>query len=363
MLGIALYPDQTVFEEDIEYLELANRYGYKLVFMSFLQIDINNPKKSVDRIRETIRYANEIGMEVTLDIHPMVFDYIKSTADDLSYFHELGVSTIRLDSGFNGRQEAQMTHNPYNINIEVNMSNETNYLDLIHSYFPDRTKLRGSHNFYPQRYTALSLDSFIRCSRKFQDYHIQSSAFINSNEAKLMPWPVSEGHCTLEIHRGLPIKTQTKHMKMLGMVDNIIIGNAYASESELKDVSDVYNDSMDVLNIEFYDDVTELEKEMILKYKHEYRGDHSEYVIRSSKNRGRYNNCSLPAHERVRDIHRGDILLLNQDYGQYKAEVQIALCDRKGDPRINVVGKIKGEEQILIDYLKPFQCFLFKCEG
>ena len=82
-------------------------------------------------------------------------------------------------------------------------------------------------------------------------------------------------------------------------------------------------------------------------------------MIRSSKNRERYYKQDLPAHGKS-NIHRGDILILNEDYGQYKAEVQISLMDRPYDPRINVVGHILEEEMILIDCLKPFQSFQFQ---
>lgn len=360
MLGIALYPDQTDFKEDQAYLQLAKQYGYQRVFMSMLQINMENPKQSIKRLTETIQYANEFNMEVTLDIHPMVFQYLKMKEDDLAYFAKMGIKTLRLDSGYDGKIEAMMTHNPYHINIELNMSNDTKYLDLIHSYYPQKQYLKGSHNFYPQRYTGLSLESFIRCSQKFQKYHIPSAVFITSQHAKISPWLISEGLCTIEMHRDLPIALQVRHMKMMGMVDDWIIGNVYASEEELKVVSEIYHSQMDILNIDLYDETTSLEKEMLFGHIHMYRGDASEYVIRSSKNRERYMTSPLPVHSSIRDIHRGDILILNEDYGQYKAEVQIALIDRKGDSKINVVGHIKEEEMILLDWLKPFQSFQLK---
>lgn len=357
MLGIALYPDKTKLEEDIKYLKLARAYDYQRVFMSLLQIDIKNPKKSIDRIKESTEQANTLGFLVTLDIHPLVLKYLKITEDDLSYFHEMGVDTLRLDVGYNGRTESKMTHNPYHINIEINMSNETKYLDFIHSYHPDINYLRGSHNFYPQKYTGLSLATFTRCSQTFKKHHIHSAAFITSQQAKVSPWPVSEGLCTLEMHRDISIVAQAKHMKLLGLVDDWIIGNAYASEEELKAVSEIYQSNETIIRIETNSTITALEKEILCKHMHEYRGDISEYVVRSTKGRLRYRDVSLPAYATSCDIKRGDLLILNEEYGQYKAEVQIALSDRKGDSRINVVGRIIEEDLILLEHLKPFQLF------
>jgi hypothetical protein len=42
------------------------------------------------------------------------------------------------------------------------------------------------------------------------------------------PWKVMEGLPTLEDHRDLPIEVQAKHLLMTGLIDDIIISNAYA---------------------------------------------------------------------------------------------------------------------------------------
>ena len=359
MIGIALYPDKTTYKEDVAYLKLAQTYGFQKVFMSMLQIDIQDPQKSIRRLKESMAFANELGMLVMLDIHPMVFDYLKMKEDDLSYFHDIGVKILRLDSGYNGRTEAMMTHNPYGITIDVNMSNDTHYFHLIQDYRPQYQNLSASFNFYPQRYTGLSLETFQSCSRHFENAHIQTAAFITSQDAKVSPWPVSDGLCTLEVHRDLPIDVQARHMKMLNCVDDIIIANTFASETELKIVQDIMQLPIDYLNVSFFEDATELEKQMICTV-HDYRGDASEYIIRSSHNKQKYaKEVILPKHN-VRNIQRGDILVLNDNYGQYKAEIQIALKDRVGDPRINVVGRIREDEMILLDQLKPFQTFELK---
>ncbi|MBP8693218.1 MAG: DUF871 family protein, partial [Enterococcus sp.] len=59
----------------------------------------------------------------------------------------------------------------------------------------------------------------------------------------------------------------------------------------------------------------------------------------------------------TRDIVRGDVLIDNVGYGQYKGETQIALKAMKNDGRVNVVGHISPDEQFLLDYLKPWSSF------
>lgn len=360
MLGISLYPDKTSIEQDQAYLELAKQYGYQVVFMSFLQIDIKNPKQSIERIIASAKMAKAMGFSVTLDIHPMVFHYLPKKEDDLCFFYDMGVSTLRLDSTFNARTEAMMTRNPYGIQIELNMSNDTAYLSHILDYQPNVQRLCGSHNFYPQRFTGLSRERFLTCSKKFREHHIQSAAFITSQCADISPWPVSEGLCTLELHRDLDVALQARHMKMMHQVDTIIIANAFASEEELRRVREAMQEGVDDLHMVFYEGASALEKELVLAQEHEYRGDTGDYVIRSSKARMKYAKESVPAHRMIKAIHRGDVLVLNEQYGQYKAELQIALIDREGDERINVVGHIVPEEMILLEELRPFQKFNLK---
>lgn len=358
-IGVSLYPDKTEFEQDKQYLEMVKRYGVTRVFMSFLQIDIENPKKSVDRIKQSAQYAKSIGMEVDLDIHPMVFKYLEHDESDIRYFYEMGIHTLRLDAGYDGKVEAMMTHNPYGIQIEINMSRDTHELERILDYCPNRKQLRGSHNFYPQRYTGLSQEAFARCSKRFLQEKLHSAAFITSQDADITPWQISEGLCTLEAHRYLPLDVQFRHMKMMQLVDDVFIGNAFASEEELASLAAILKEKEDVIPIEL-SDCSAIERYLLLDCLQEYRGDTSEYVIRSTKHRMSCYKKSIPAQKKPKEIHRGDILVLNEQYGQYKGELQIALFDRPSDPRINVVGRVSPDAMMLVSQLRPFQAFRFQ---
>jgi len=57
--------------------------------------------------------------------------------------------------GFTGNEEAMMTYNPYELSIEINMSNSNKYLENLLSYQLNLSKLTGCHNFYPHRYAGL----------------------------------------------------------------------------------------------------------------------------------------------------------------------------------------------------------------
>ena len=104
---------------------------------------------------------------------------------------------------------------------------------------------------------------------------------------------------TLEDHRDLPIDIQARHMKMLKCVDDIIIGNAFASEEELKIVQKVMSTSVDYLHVTFNEDASEQEKQMVCTI-HDYRGDASEYMIRSSHHKQKYAKESILAHQHIK---------------------------------------------------------------
>ncbi len=354
-LGISIYPERSTFEKDKAYLELAHQYGFKRVFTSLLQIN-DDKDKVISDFKSIVDCANQLGFEVMVDINPDLFEQLNISYDDLSFFADLGADGIRLDLGFTGAEEAKMTRNPYGIKVEINMSSGTRYVDNIMSYSPNVTNLLGSHNFYPHRYSGLDYAHFVKCSEQFRQYNINTMAFVNSHDATFGPWPTQDGLCTLEDHRELELATQVKHFVLTGLIDDITIANAYASEEELKAMSDSFFAVNPTVKVDCFTDITEDERVVLFDNMHSYRGDHSEYMMRSTMTRVKYKDLPFPK-TNTPDILRGDILIDNVGYGQYKGEMQIALKEMKNDGRVNVVGKVLTEELFLLDFLKPWSNF------
>lgn len=355
-LGISIYPNHSIVEEDKNYIQLAKQYGFKKIFTCLLSVE-GNKEQILANFKETIHYAKQLDMEVICDINPRIFDELGISYNDLSFFKNLEVDGIRLDLGFTGNEESLMTYNPYDLSIEINMSNSTKYLENILSYQPNRNKLIGCHNFYPHRYSGLSYNFFIECSEKFKNNGLRTAAFVSSNSATFGPWPIIEGLPTLEMHRNLPIDVQAKHLFATDLIDDVIISNAYASEEELILLSTINKEKI-TFNVEVVDEASELEKTIIFDEPHFYRGDISDYMIRSTQSRVKYRGESFSPHN-TRDIKRGDIIIENELYKQYAGELQIALKDMENSGKTNVVGRIREEEIFLIDYLKPWEKFAF----
>lgn len=356
-LGISLYPHQAREAENIAYIELAARYGFKRIFTCLLSTGEQAAEDTVKEFKMLTACARRHGMVVVADVEPAIFTRFGVSYQNLSFFNELGLDGIRLDLGFSGMEEAYMTLNPYGLKIELNASNGTKYVDNILSYHPKVENILGCHNFYPHVYTGLGYSHFIKCSRQFKELGIRTAAFINSRDAAFGPWPVTEGLCTLEMHRELPIEVQAKHLFATGLIDDVIIANAFASEEELKKVSAVDKDMLE-FTVTFSEGTPSLERKIVLEEFHFNRGDVSEYVVRSTQSRVKYKDCQFPPFY-TPPIRRGDVLIESSLYARYAGELQIALTSMKNSGKTNVVGRIAENEIFLLDYLEPWMKFKF----
>ncbi|MGH4052904.1 MAG: DUF871 domain-containing protein [Clostridium sp.] len=356
-IGFSIYPGHVKLEDNLKYIDKANKYGYKRIFTCLLSVE-GDKEKIIDEFKKTIAHASSYGMKVIADINPEVFEYLEVDFDDLGIFKDMGLYGIRLDNGFSGSEESLMSFNKYGLKIEFNMSSGTKYIDNVFSYKPNSENLLGCHNFYPHKYSGLGYDHFIRCNEQYKKYNLRTAAFVSSSTAKYGPWPVSEGLCTLEEHRYLPIQVQAKHLFASNSIDDVIIANAFASDAELKALSEVNPDIL-TFKLKIEEGISAEQRDIILKPLHFNRGDASEYMIRSCKSRVK-NAGNLFKPFNTIDIKRGDITIDNVNYKNYTGELQIALKDMKNTGSTNVVGRIDEDEIFLIDYVEPLQKFLLR---
>lgn len=356
-LGISLYPDQSSFEENKAYLDLAHRYGYTRIFTSLLQLLGEDGEDLLAKFRQTIDYANQLGFKTIVDINPALFKELKISYDDLSFFETLHVWGLRLDEGFTGAEEARMTRNPYGLKIELNMSHGTNHLASIMAYDPNRDNLIGCHNFYPQAFTGLSEAIFTEYSQQYREYGLHTAAFVSSSSGKIGPWPLHDGLPTMESDRHRNIASQTTHLCLTGLIDDVIIGNAFATEAELKAVADTFLAPYPILHAEMLASITPLEEKIAFAAPHLYRGDASAYLLRDTQPRITYSTASIPAHDHGQPFKRGDIVVVNDAYGRYKGEFQIVLTPFSDDGQRNLIGHVAADDADLLTLIKPWSTF------
>lgn len=358
-LGISIYPFHASLEENKRYIELAATYGFKRIFTCLLSVE-GDKEAILSEFKATLEHANSFGMEVMVDVAPAVFEKLNISYNDLSFFKQIGASGVRLDHGYSGNEESIMTFNEYGLYVELNMSNNTHYLNTIMDFMPNRERLVGCHNFYPHRYTGLSLEHFRRCTQRYKDFSLTTAAFVNAQSASFGPWPVKEGLCTLEAHRELPIEVQARELFNEG-IDIVIVANCFASEEELKRLAGINKELLE-LECEIYQGVGEVERAIVEKELHFQRGDYGDYLIRSTQSRVKYKGTHFELFNPV-DINKGDILIESSLYAQYAGELHIATQAMKNGGKTSVVGRLDPNYMTLLDRIKPWQKFKLKIKN
>lgn len=169
------------------------------------------------------------------------------------------------------------------------------------------------------------------------------------------PWNVNDGLPTLEMHRDLPIAVQTKHLFATGLIDVVIIGNAYATDEELAMVAAVNHYKLD-LTVLPVEQIQPIEETILRETGHFRRGDISNTVIRSTQVRVKYQDKLNPAHDNKQEFVVGDVVIGNDQFGRYKNELQIVL-EAHQDDRKNLVGRIPEEERFLLSFIQPWSKF------
>ncbi|MDO4467794.1 MAG: MupG family TIM beta-alpha barrel fold protein [Bacillota bacterium] len=357
-LGISIYPEHSTFEKDAAYMELAAKYGFKRIFTCLLSVT-KSKEEIVEEFTRFVGKAHELGFIVSADTNPEVFAHLGATPEDLSIFHEIGIDIIRLDGHFDDRLDVIITRNPYGIKIEFNGSSDANVDGLI-AHGADKNNLCICHNFYPETYTGLSLECFNRFNKKWMELGLHTAAFINSQQENTYgPWPVFDGLCTLEMYRNLPVSTQARHLIATECIDDILFGNAYASEEEFKILSEI-DLTKTTVRVDICPEASEEEIGILYNYNHVGRDDHSEYFIRSSYPRLDFGKKSIPYRNPNKPMfERGDVVCVNDNLARYRGELEVILKPIPNDGNRNLIGTIPAEELIILDEMEKHHDHLF----
>lgn len=359
-LGISLYPESCTDEQCFEYLERAAAYGFDVLFLAlFMSQD--------DREGLTRRYlpittcAKELGFEIHVDVNPYFLKKMGVKLSmlegiDLSFFTDLKIDAMRLDLGMNEIEEAALSRNKEGVKIVLNSSVPTDHIGAVLANGGEGDNLIGCFNYYPHRFTGMAFDHVVDGAKYWAARKLRLQAFVTSqNPDAFGPWPVDDGIPTMELHRSLPIEVQMKHYAMMDEIADVIISNNFASEGELAAMA-AANTGAVTFHVNLVEGVPAEQLERLGRPLSVRLDCTSGYLVRTVESR--MLPGSVVPFNNV-DIHRGDVLIDNDNYGSYRGEVQIALRDMPGWDRTNVIGHIDDVEHMLLDYLKPSQPFGF----
>ncbi len=357
-LGISVYPEHSTKEKDDAYLKLAAKYGFTRVFTCLLSVT-SSAEDTIAEFGDFCSRAHELGFIVSVDTNPEVFKKLGATPRDLSVFKKIGVDIIRMDGHFSDLEDIALTLNPYDIKIEFNGSQYLN-LDRMIEKGANPHNMTICHNFYPQRYTGLSEERFHFFNSKSKGLNLVNAAFVSSNEENTFgPWKVYEGLSTLEICRDQPIDWQTRYLFATREIDDVLIGNAFASEAELKAMGSIDPNKV-TLKIDLDDEISDVEKEIVFNCLHNRRSDCNDIIIRTVDSRVKYNKTSIPAREVKKEwLEVGDVVVINDNLAHYRGELQIILKPIKNVNDRNVVGHLNENEMKLVNMIQYEHIFGF----
>lgn len=356
-LGFSIYPEHSSYEEVMDYVREMVELGCTRVFSCFLSLD-GDGMDVVAYYTRVFKACRELGLEVVVDTNPEVFKKYGASVHDVSFFHDLGVSGIRLDGGFDGLGETLLTYNPYNLKIEFNASNLDGKFESLLAHQPNMENVIACHNFYPERYTGLGEAFFDEASAYVKRFNVRLAAFVGSQVKDAYgPWKVKEGLVTLEKHRNLPLETQIRQMVAHRDIDDIIISNVRPDCDELNAIR-----KLNLNQLQFkitLGEISDVEREIIFATMHVNRPDYSADVIRSSLPRMLFKTASLPAHDTLDLIPKGSVFINNDQYDRYKGELLIARKDLVNDGQRNVVGTIAAADFDLLPLVSSWTQFSF----
>ncbi|AGR41901.1 DUF871 domain-containing protein [Spiroplasma diminutum] len=362
-LGISIYPEQSTFELDKQYLDLAKQLGYKVVFTSVLHfVGSENDKEKANKVLKSIKYAHDIGFYTILDVEYLSMELIGISVNNVSKCVEYGVDCLRLDSPSLPFEISNITHNKYGIDIQLNMSNNDSLIDNVFDFKPIKERLSGCHNFYPLEYTALPFDYFMQANKRYLKYNLQTAAFVGSHFGEMTSAIGWKELPTLEEQRHLSISEQAKLLFYTNEINTVIVGNAYASKDELEELANIEKYEI-TLNIKPLYDLSKVEKG-ILEFEHFRRGDITEYFVRSTFSRVEFKNESISPKNTKSIYNKGDVVIINEKDVKYKGECHIILKDNFEDKtgKYNWIGTIKESERRLVDFIGPWSHFRFGIE-
>ena len=384
VLGISLYPEQESMEEIESYIQMASKYGFTKIFTSMFSVP-GTKEEVFNYFKNFTNIAHKYGMIVDGDCNTEFLKTMGASEKDLTVFKEMGIDVIRMDLPFFDERDVELINNPLGIQIELSAC----MVDAVRLALKNGANPKNfttCHNFYPERYTAADLDSIVAVNNELNELGIPVAVFISSNNPAGThgPWPVNDGLPTVEDHRWIPAELQLRHWISVGGVDEILFGNAFASEEEFKAIDEVMKATYRTVpenkdfgfmsqllphgdlelvpfRVVFEEGVSEIERKAVLDSVYHQAGEYTYYMIRSRWTRVFYSNTSIEPRESNQEYyHRGDIVIVNDNLKHYRGEVQIVLRDMKVDGQRNLIGHIPPEELILLDEIKPGRsiCFL-----
>ena len=338
--GISLYLSNG-YERNARVVDKARRAGVRRAFTS-LHIPEERGIDHQGEATRLVRLCREAGIELVADVSPRTLGLLGcSSIDDVA---QLGLTYLRLDFGFDAQRVAELSHH---FHVAFNASTISD--DDIAAWRAagvDLVRVAACHNYYPKRWSGISLRRVASVNARLQDLGIEVMGFVPGDVD--LRGPLHEGLPTVEGHRGDTGIALVRDMLELfdAQCDVALVGDS--------DASDAVWQRMGELNrgyVTLHAELDEAYSYLYGRLQHD-RPDSSEFLIRSPESRGW--NMPIPAagsRARTLSCETGTVLVSNEAYGRYAGEVEIARRPLELDGRDTLAGQVCAEDRLLLPFI------------
>lgn len=345
MLGISVYLGNDLNEEFELYLKKVREIGFTSIFTS-LHIPEEDPQLYKGRLQRLGAAAKKYNMELMADISPKSLGHLGFTWENAEGLLEWGLTGLRVDYGIS---ESAIVRLSKKMKVALNASTlSKDGLEKMKQAGLRTESVEAWHNFYPRPETGLDRDEFRKVNEWLKQEGLTVMAFIPGDGS--LRGPLYERLPTLEDHRTISPFSAFLDLIENGSVDKVLVGDLTLTEETLEQFAS-YQQGFFLLRAEqVIHDKSLLE--IMGAVVQTNRLDAARDCIRSMESReyGLIGTRSLKAANTVKRP-LGAITVDNEKYERYQGEIQIAKRDLPADEKVNVIGRIKEDDRLLLQYI------------
>lgn len=310
----------------------------------FLSLNMGKGQGDPLEAEKICRKLYEEGFRVIADVSTETCSLFEET-DLLSLARRLGLWALRIDYGFSPEEIAAMAEKmPIVLNASTTDPRDAKEI------LSGAGEIFALHNFYPRPETGLDEELFLKTTRGLQAALLKVLAFIPGDSQKR--GPIFEGLPTLECHRNVLPSAAFADLALTYGVDDIFVGDPGISEEEQRRIRLFCEEN--ILSVP-----ADLEEDYAWLYGLTFtcRVDSPRWIIRLEESRTVHKIKNPPAPKGPEERSIGTITMDNTAYGRYAGEIQILREHLKPEERVNVIGHVPENAQLLLPIIGGGQKF------
>lgn len=349
--GTALYAGiGSTIEEMREHLDLAASVGINAVFSS-LQLPEADKEELLRDFPLMAEIAHSHGMLVDADVSGRSATLFGIDIGDFKAFKKMGVDIARLDGGYTDEEIVKASYNDAGVIIELNAVHASDeWLSRLTELGINKEQIHFCHNYYPMRYTGLTVDEILQINGTIHRYGFTVGGFIPSNTHKRIACGI--GLPTVERHREMDTHTVIQEAFLFGL-DDVFFGDDFADVSELKLLAEADSDIVTFRYRPFVEG--EITEWLVGRVMTHTAGWGREEILRSNYSRHSFQGNVDDTFSCLR--RRGDVTVCKSTLWRYSGEIELVRKDIPRDEGMGIIGRIIDEDLPLLDTLKSNKKF------